>query len=123
MRHRIVIAFCFLGILLWTTGYGQASKKDSYSKFKSNSSRQSVSVLLNEASGLKDKDPQGALSKVQEALGLSLANGESFNEGRCYLLLGEINEGLQEWKLALDNYGHAREKLLNPKGGYSDEYV
>ncbi|SHG61564.1 TPR repeat-containing protein [Chryseolinea serpens] len=123
MRHRIVIAFCFLGILLWTTGYGQASKKDSYSKFKSNSSRQSVTVLLNEASGLKDKDPQGALSKVQEALGLSLANGESFNEGRCYLLLGEINEGLQEWKLALDNYGHAREKFLNPKGGYSDEYV
>jgi tetratricopeptide (TPR) repeat protein len=123
MRHRIVIAFCFLGILLWTTGYGQATKKDSYTKFKSNSSRQSVTVLLNEASGLKDKDPQGALSKVQEALGLSLANGESFNEGRCYLLLGEINEGLQEWKLALDNYGHAREKFLNPKGGYSDEYV
>ncbi|HEY5750516.1 MAG TPA: histidine kinase [Chryseolinea sp.] len=122
MRHRIVIAFCFLGILLWTTGYGQASKKD-YTKFKSNSSRQSVSVLLNEASGMKDKDPQNALSKVQEALGLSLANGDSFNEGRCYLLLGEINEGLQEWKLALDNYGHAREKLLNPKGGYSDEYV
>ena len=123
MRHRIVIAFCFLGILLWTTGYGQATKKDSYTKFKSNSSRQSVTVLLNEASGLKDKDPQGALSKVQEALGLSLANGESFNEGRCYLLLGEINEGLQEWKLALDNYGHARESFLNPKGGYSDDYV
>jgi len=123
MRHRIVIVFCFLGTLFWTTGHGQSNKKDSYEKYKSNSSRRSVSALLNEASSMKDKDPQNALSKVQEALGLSLANGENFNEGRCYLLLGEINEGLQEWKLALDNYGHAREKLVSPKGGYTDEYV
>ena len=41
----------------------------------------------------------------------------SFNEAKCYLLLGEINENIQEWGLALDNYERAYQKL---SGNYSN---
>jgi len=125
MHCRIALVLCFLTVLCGTTAYGQegkAAKKESYSSFKRKATRQSVSDLLDGIRELKDQNPQDALSKVQEALGLSLAQGDDFNEGRCYLLLGEINERVEEWKLALDNYTHASDKFSGSKA-MPPEYV
>lgn len=72
---------------------------------------QSADGLLNEARKLKDNNPGASLNKVEEALGISLAQGDVLNEGKCYVLLGEINESIHEWKLALENYNSAYEKL------------
>lgn len=67
--------------------------------------------MLKEADNLKDRDPAEALNKVEEALGMSLARKDEFNEAKCYVLLGQINENIQEWKLALENYSSACQKL------------
>ncbi|MBL0743841.1 tetratricopeptide repeat-containing sensor histidine kinase [Chryseolinea lacunae] len=131
MRAHRFFMLCLLGILLWETGHAQKNEKPkaaektdeiketdskkSYKSFKISSSRQSIAALLKEANALKEKSPTDALTKVQEALGLSLAQGDGLNEGRCYILLGEINEGIQEWKLALENYGRAYEKFSYQK--------
>jgi tetratricopeptide (TPR) repeat protein len=90
---------------------GKESKADRYKNFKLRSGVQDVSTLLLNANTVKNTDPAEALNLVQEALGLSLAGKDILNEGRCYILLGQINEGIQEWKLALENYNSAYERL------------
>jgi tetratricopeptide (TPR) repeat protein len=93
------------------------SKADRYKSFKSRSVVQDVSSLLLDANNVKNTDPAEALNLVQEALGLSLAGKDVLNEGRCYILLGQINEGIQEWKLALENYNSAYDKLKKDFAG------
>jgi tetratricopeptide (TPR) repeat protein len=70
-----------------------------------------ASQLLNEAEVLKNKNPDAALDKVKEALAMSIAQNDDFNEGRSHILLAEINEGILEWKLAYENYLRAYEKF------------
>lgn len=85
-----------------------ASKmNESYQRFKSRSRPGDAPALLKDADALKNTEPEQALNKVEEALGISLAQGDVFNEGKSYELLGEINEGIEEWKLALGNYQRA----------------
>lgn len=93
----------------------KSKSSQSYSDFKKRSSSESIDRILREADKLKTKEPELALTKVQEALGLSLTQRDDFNEGKSYLLLGEINESIEEWNLALDNYNRAFQKL-------SDQY-
>lgn len=93
----------------------KSKSSQSYSDFKKRSSSESIDRILREADKLKTKEPELALTKVQEALGLSLTQRDDFNEGKSYLLLGEINESIEEWNLALDNYNRAVQKL-------SDQY-
>jgi tetratricopeptide (TPR) repeat protein len=88
------------------------SKKESYYKFKNRlPSEPDAAGLLEEAELLKVTQPGEALNKVEEALGISVAQGDSFNEGKAYMLIGEINDGIQEWNLALANYLKAHEKF------------
>ncbi|MBI1767870.1 MAG: histidine kinase [Bacteroidetes bacterium] len=89
----------------------KAVKKESYKSLQSRSSVNQATQLLKEADNLKVNDPSSALDKVQEALAMSIAQKDAFSEGKSYVLLGEINEGIQEWKLALENYTRAHEKL------------
>lgn len=118
MRSSIIILFAFLGVtVLSQNSYAQKTsaeqkKRDSYSSVKSRASVRDAERLLNEAEKIKTKDPKAALDNVQEALAMSIAEEDVFTEGKSYLLLGAINEDIQEWKLALDNYSRAREKLL-----------
>jgi tetratricopeptide (TPR) repeat protein len=118
MRSSVIILFAFLGVtVLSQNSYAQKSsaeqkKRDSYSSVKSRASVRDAERLLNEAEKIKTKDPKAALDNVQEALAMSIAEEDVFTEGKSYLLLGAINEDIQEWKLALDNYSRAREKLL-----------
>ncbi|RAW02957.1 tetratricopeptide repeat-containing sensor histidine kinase [Pseudochryseolinea flava] len=88
----------------------ESKSKERYKAYKS-SSQSEASSLLNDAYVLKDKNPGEALNKVQDALGISIATKDEFNEGKCYVLIGEINESIQEWKLARDNYESAYERL------------
>jgi len=89
----------------------EESKDYDYKSLKKRSSPGNTINYLNAAEALKDKNPDEALTKVKEALAMSIAQKDVFNEGRCYILLGEINEGIMEWKLARDNYLQARDRL------------
>lgn len=111
------VATCLLMGLLFCSGTTswaqekQESRKESYKSLKKLSSQVSIEQLLQEATAQKETNPSQSLSNVQEALGLSLAKGDYFSEAKCYILLGEINERISEWALALDNYQRALEKL------------
>lgn len=88
---------------------------------KSLSSRTSAEQLLKKAQALKVANPDAALDKVRQALAISVAQGDEFNEGRAYILLAEVNEGILEWKLAYENYRRAKAKLASHTN--SPEYV
>lgn len=118
--RRLVILFVFVSATFVALGsYAQSNrqessaekKKDSYSSVKSRANPRDIQRLLNEAEKLKTKNPKAALENVQEALAMSIAEEDHLNEAKSYLLLGEINENIQEWKLALDNYLNAFQKL------------
>lgn len=94
----------------------QPKRKESYSSIKSRANTRDIERLLNDAENLKKKNPKAALENVQEALAMSIAEEDHFNEGKSYLLLGEINENIQEWKLALDNYLNAYQRLAETEG-------
>ncbi|MFZ6012035.1 MAG: histidine kinase [Bacteroidota bacterium] len=87
------------------------SQQDRYRSYKARSSGEGVNELLNDAYLLKETNPKEALNKVEEALGISIAQENGLNEARCYVLLGQINEHIEEWKLASENYKSAYEKL------------
>ncbi len=89
----------------------QSKKQEAYRSYKMKSSSTSITQLLAEASAIKSSDPSHALDKVQEALAISAADGNEFNEAKCYLLIGEINEQMTEWNLARDNYQKAYQIL------------
>ena len=111
MKAIIVIICLTTGIFCALDSHAQKEKKESYKSLKLRSSSAEIDQLLNEAEALKVSNPGEALKKVQEALGMSLAKRDAFNEGRCYLLLGEINKSINEWDLALGNYQQAYQKL------------
>jgi tetratricopeptide (TPR) repeat protein len=125
MRLPITISF-LLTILLFEGNnvFAQDKKAESsydYKSLKSRSSRGAADLLLNDAERLKLKNPDESLNKVQEALAISLAENDAFNEARCYILIAEINEGILEWKLARANYLQAHDKLSDNKS--SPEYL
>ncbi len=111
----LTLFLCLMQMLVCVAQEKKAAKKimkkESYESLQNRSSVNQATQLLREADNLKVNDPSGALDKVQEALAMSIAQKDAFNEGKCYLLLGEINEGIQEWKLALENYSRAHERL------------
>lgn len=84
----------------------EPKKSSSSSKLKMYRSRDAKSSddLLEQATKDVKKDPEGALDKVQEALAESIAQDNVFNEGRSYILLGDINARITEWRLAAQNY-------------------
>lgn len=118
MRNIWVILLVFVGVILNANSFAQknaekaeSKKKDSYSSIKSRANASDIQRLLNAAEKLKINNPKAALENVQEALAMSIAQEDHFHEGKSYMLLGEINENIQEWKLALDNYSTAYQKL------------
>lgn len=112
MIIRVYVILLFATVFICYSGYAQKQEKKSYSLYKSRSAT-NINVLLTEAEKLKTDHPGEALNKVEEALGISIARKDLFFEGKSYLLLGEINEGISEWKLALENYNKAHQILLN----------
>ena len=113
MVNRSILLLWFVtAMFVAADSFGQKEKKaSSYEVYKKRSSQSNISKLLKDADALKESNPVEALNKVEEALGISLARQDEFNEAKCYLLLGKINENIQEWKLALENYNSAYQKL------------
>jgi tetratricopeptide (TPR) repeat protein len=125
-KTSTILVLILLFLVLKT--YAQKSEKEakqragSYERYKKSApAQQDTDDLLKKAGELKDDKPEQALDNVQEALGRSIAQNDPFNEARSYMLLGQINENIQEWKLAQENYMLAYEKL---SGSYqhTDEY-
>jgi tetratricopeptide (TPR) repeat protein len=118
---------CLLLSMCTFYAYGQqekkenASGKDSYKAFRSKGLSSNAATLLKDANELKNTNPDQALAIVKEALGLSLAQEDAINEARCYLLIGEINEGITEWNLARENYNRAHE-ILKKSYSSSQDY-
>lgn len=67
----------------------------------------SVDQLLEEASELMGNNNSVALDKVQEALAISITDEDKFQEAQCYLLLGSINQNIEEWDLSVNSYQSA----------------
>jgi tetratricopeptide (TPR) repeat protein len=104
------IHIIFSSILLICLTLPVLAQENSYKRYKSKS-QGSVDDVIEDARSIKDENTAEALNKVKEALGLSIAQQDVYNEGRCYVLLGEINEGISEWKLAFENFSQANQKL------------
>lgn len=102
--------------------FAQSKKQDAYRSYKRKSASNESTVLLKDASVLKSTNPAAALDKVQEALALSVAEGNMVAEAKCYVLLGEINEQISAWTLAQENYLKAYE-LLNNRKSISDDLL
>ncbi|HEX8038833.1 MAG TPA: histidine kinase [Chryseosolibacter sp.] len=117
MIKRLLL-LAFLATLLAGPCFGQ-KEKESYKK--SLFSRASAEQLLNEAQALISANPDSVLDRVQQALAISVAQRDEFSEGRAYILLAEVNEGILEWKLAYENYLRAKDKLASHKN--SPEYI
>lgn len=120
MRHsRRVLLYAtwltlFVCTCLFVPLHGQEMRKKlDYKNSKRDGS--SVEEFLKEASTLKEEHPQQALDKVEEALALSIIRNDPYGQAQSYVLLGEINEAIEEWKLALENYTRALDKLSRLK--------
>ena len=86
-----------------STNKSESKKQGVYREYKSRSSSTNIDRVLNDATEDKINNPSLALDKIQEALAISVADGNLFNEAKCYLLIAEINEPIPERKLALEN--------------------
>ncbi|MEJ0031735.1 MAG: histidine kinase [Bacteroidota bacterium] len=130
MSFKSVIAALVLVMIASSVAFAQppsksdSKKKSKLSEYRSRSSN-SAGDLLNEAEKVADDDPAAALDNVQDALAESIAQGNEFNEARSYLLLGDINAKISEWKLAAQNYEKAYNILKNyknPKANGLEEF-
>lgn len=101
----------------------QSEKKKVYEDLKTRSSAESTAEFLAEAERLKLTAPQEALEKVKQALAMSVTTRDLVSEAQCYNLLGEINLNSSEFRLALENYTTAREKLQLSKRSFRNELL
>lgn len=119
--HSIVVILILASLSF--SSFGQSKKQDAYRSYKRKSATDEATILLRDASALKPTNPAAALDKVQEALALSVADGNKVSEAKCYVLLGEINEEISVWTLAQENYLKAYELLGNNKTSASDDLL
>lgn len=112
---QITALCCFT--LMAQNGFGQEPKKSAQYKSLSKTRETTISDLLQEAGVLKEKDAKGAFDKVEEALALSIIHNDPSGEAKSYTLMGEINETIEEWKLAIENYKLSFEKLSDNHRG------
>jgi Histidine kinase len=134
-RFASILIF-ILTILNAVDGVAQESKKESQNKsssqkmkkqevyrdYKSRSASTNIAQLLDEAAANKISNPSFALDKVQEALAISVADGNELNQAKCYLLIAEINAQIPEWKFAQENYRKAYQ-TLSENFSSSTEYL
>src|SRR5690606_24234197 len=112
-----------VGMMVLQQSHAQKEGSEKASRYQSLSKKQKLETtgdLLAEAAALKNSDPAEALNRVEEVLAVSITQNNLLRQGQCYLLLGEINESIQEWKLALENYSMAHDKLLDQRGNTAD---
>lgn len=62
---------------------------------------------LEKAERIYTKDPNQAISFVKKSLEISIKNQDDEEQGNAYVLLGKINESLNQGNLAIENYQKA----------------
>jgi tetratricopeptide (TPR) repeat protein len=102
----IVVLLLVASVVAWSQ---PATKSQPDSKLKKYRERKAASsgATLDDARKEAESNPAGALDKVEDALAESIAKDNPFDEARSYLLLGDINARIPEWKLAAQNYEKA----------------
>lgn len=125
MNSNKTISIILIFFLMSSLTFAQEKNKKSRSKYESLSERnisvdQSVPGLLQEAENLMRSDPAAALDKVEQALATSITQKSTYNEAKCYLTLGKINESQGEMQLANQNYREAYRRLVRAYRSTSD---
>jgi tetratricopeptide (TPR) repeat protein len=123
-KSAMRILICVLLLLSGVSAVAQKgadSKKKQYSNLKGRAA--DVDALIDEAEAAVQSSPKLALEKVKEALAVSISNQDTHAEARCYNLLGQINADILEWKLSLENFLTAKEKLSMSKVVDSGESI
>ena len=101
-----------LFILLAGSLIAQSNGKGSY---KRNTEREKCILKLDSAGAVFNKNPEKALTLVEEALLSAIKNYYQDEEAKAYIILGEFNFSLAEYDLSLKNYKKAF-KILSTKG-------
>ena len=121
-RHLFLFWFLLSGAAVLAQKSSTPSKKqDTYKEYQSRSASVNSTQLLEEAELLKATDPAEALNRVREALAISIADKNRLTEAQCYLLIGSINEQINEWYLARENYQKAY-RVLTTDHSATPEY-
>ena len=101
-------------LFTWLPSVAQ-SKKFRYKNVsqKSIELSQDANQLITDAKAIQKSNPTKALSIIEEALAISISKENHYNQAKCYQVIGEINEDIKEWDLAIDNFTKAEALLSN----------
>ena len=81
-------------------------------------SKQNVPELLQQAKLTRSTNPAKALDIIKDALAISISKNNYQYQAECYLLIASINESIQEWDLAIDNYNLTENQLQKTTKGW-----
>lgn len=123
-KHLFTSLFLLFAILFCGTPALAQDKKVSKmnSSFSKNAidSKQDVPELLREAKSIRTSNPAKALDIIKDALAISISNNNHRYQAECYLLIASINESIQEWDLAIDNYNLTEGQLRQTGKGWQE---
>ncbi|MCR9250138.1 MAG: histidine kinase [bacterium] len=109
LKLILISSFLVLPFLLTAQKSKKLERSQNYNSISKRNIRldRSVDQLLEEASELMGNNNSVALDKVQEALAISITDEDKLQEAKCYLLLGSINQNIEEWDLSVNSYQSA----------------
>ena len=123
-KHLFTFLLLIAATLMWNPPAFAQQKKavKMNSSFSKNSidSNQDVPELLREARSIRTSQPAKALDIIKDALAISISNNNHRYQAECYLLIASINESIQEWELAIDNYNLTEEQLRQTGKGWQE---
>ncbi len=104
MNHKNVITALLL-VLFHFSCYSQEKKKANSSNIRSSGIREtSVTLLLQKAEKVSIKDPKEALDYLEQALSISLKEGDKLGEANTYVVLGNLNFKQKLYAQAINFY-------------------
>ena len=105
MKVRFIYLLFSIFLLPGISLNGQ-SKKDYIEEKKSFIKKEPLEVMLNRAQNLRQKEPQVAISILEEVIA-NARKRDRINEGKAYILLGDIYRDINQNDLAVERYSNA----------------
>lgn len=106
MYKRLLLIFLF--IFLHFSGYSQQKRKTVPSSKRMEIKQEtSIPLLLQKAEKVSVKDPKEALNYLEEALSISLQEGDKLGEANTYVVLGNLNSKQKLYAQAVNFYTKA----------------
>lgn len=107
MNYKNLI-FASVFLLCHFTSYSQVKKKTSLPSSRSFSKQKAtVPLLLQKAESVSAKDPKEALDYLEQALSMSLKEGDKLGEANTYVVLGNLNVKQKLYAQAINFYSKA----------------